>query len=768
MTMLTKERLIDKLRDELYVKHNWTGETAVKFMVPIILAIRFKYAFALAQNATEDDAIFWALGELRQGGKTELDTTLTQVSHQYQNISPLLQETLREMITFVMRQPDGIIYDLLDYFDRNKDLLRALRDEDFIGTLFERSVSDAFRGDDGRFFTPRNIILIVREIMRLLLEKQNPNREMADYTVCDPCCGSARFLIYWSEHLTSEIKQEQPFIKRPDLLAWLKETAERTLFGADIHEDTAAYGCLNMLLHGDGASNIAVQDSLDHFGFFADMPLLREFAAEFQRRWDAYNSGPARQRGDIEGYLNIIEERKAIVADLLTVEEIDLSTPKWLDVMRIIRALLRADQKYPTEWDSTRALQRRFKRQTVFETMLDEWAGRNPDIANGFDVLITNPPFGRQSDLMIDDPFLLSQYRLATEVWVGDMNKGMTERVLTRTLAKGKSLHAYYIGLVRKHFAKEYVEDVDEVPFDQLPMTILRRLAEENGIETKGQSKAELAAALNEKLGRRIVEREDDVQLSDLSASEANRVCSQYLYEDNKPGEALTSEIVAHFGKEWLTVEDIEGPAGYASKVTLIFNGEPHTIYYDDAGKPIIYKSPLPKQVLFVEQFLRMVKQGGKVFTVLDTGVLSNLDDEYIRRFMFKSAQWWVTVEFPHGAFKAAKANVKTAVVLLERRKAPGLDYEIFGSLPKYLGYDPRKKDTPPIFENDLGRVVCDFNLALNGQRLCLEDCPWTEKRFCRFGDEIGMDRAMDELLSQYVGGADMDEYLGVEEEIEE
>lgn len=87
----------------------------------------------------------------------------------------------------------------MDYLDSEPELLASFRDEDFIGTLFERSVSDAFRGDDGRFFTPRNIILLVGEMLAALLKSENPDREMATYTACDPCCGSARFLISWSE-----------------------------------------------------------------------------------------------------------------------------------------------------------------------------------------------------------------------------------------------------------------------------------------------------------------------------------------------------------------------------------------------------------------------------------------------------------------------------------------------------------------------------------------------------------------------------------------
>lgn len=98
----------------------------------IILAIRRKDSQALAGNTREDDAIQSALQELRTGGKRELDDTLVQVKADCRDVSPLLQETLDGMITFVPRQPDGVIFDVLDYLTRNKPLLRALRDEDFI------------------------------------------------------------------------------------------------------------------------------------------------------------------------------------------------------------------------------------------------------------------------------------------------------------------------------------------------------------------------------------------------------------------------------------------------------------------------------------------------------------------------------------------------------------------------------------------------------------------------------------------------------------
>ena len=809
MTTPTKERLIDKLRDELYKKHNWTGETAVNYMVPIILAIRHK------DDEADPDAILGALEELRERGKRELEDTLNAVKAQYQDVSPLLSKTLDKMIGAVNDLPDGIIYDVLDYLHRNQLVLRSFRDEDFIGTLFERSVSDAFRGDDGRFFTPRNIILIVREMMQLLESKHYPRRSVSDLTVCDPCCGSARFLIYWSEFITREIREKEHLVQHTAVRKRLKEIATQNLFGADIHSETAAYGCLNMMLHGDGATNIANLDSLDHFGFFADMPLLREFAQEFQEKWENYCQQPGvSNAADLQPYIETIEAKREVVAYLLDTGKIDLSDPKWLDVMSIIRALLEVDRGYATEWDTIRAIQRRRKRRAIHEAMLNEWARRNPDVANGFDVIITNPPFGRQADLMVDDVFILSQYRLATELWIPDMYKGRTEDLLSRTLAKDEGLAIYYIELLDKHFGKEYVEAVDEVHFSKLAPELLETLLEHHGIaleayvtdlatrirkhlrrvvseqikqerklldksdsDYKKQDKAlrkaaqdernrinnllldelkeemleqgldwtdilskrELVAILTKALDRAFVEEDDDMHLNQLPPRETLRVCAEYLYEGGKPGEALTGEIIAYFGKEWLTVEDIEGPDGYTSKVTIVFNREPHTIYYDDVGQPIVYKSPLPKQVLFIEQFLRMVKPGGKVFTVLDTGVLSNVGDEFVRQFIYRHARVHAIVEFPHGAFKAAEANVRTAIVLMERSVDLPSDYRIFGALPKYLGFMLNKQDVPPIPENDLGKVACDFADWLGLSRLCPseEECVWHISRKCRFWEEL-------------------------------
>lgn len=755
----TAERLIDGLRNELFGKHNWTGDRAVKFVVPIILALRH---LAGPKDAGDGgfEAIKNALSILQSDAKRELDNALNQVLNQYHDVGPQVRAALRDMIVFLTDQPDGILYDILDYLSRKPALLRALLDEDFIGTLFERSVSSAFRGDDGRFFTPRNVILIVREMMRALLIRENPERAMSSYTICDPCCGSARFLLYWAEMILQEAKETDPDILHADLLKLLKATAEKMLFGADIHEDTATYACLNMLLHGDGATNIACQDSLDHFGFFADMPLLRQFAQEFDAKWDAYKSGVG-NRGDLDDDVAIVEECRDLMVELATAGSIDVSDARWLNAVKAIRSLLNIDRQVNTQWDSVRNLQRRYKRDAVFETMIENWGARNPDAANGFDVVITNPPFGRQRDLMIDDPYLLCQYRLATELWVNDMNRDYVEKVLANTVVLEHPLHLYYLSLVKKHCGRDVVVADDGITVDRLSTPIIGRLAQAHGLDTIKGNRKQMIHEVERLLGRDVVSKDDAVSIDELSAADIRTICIRELYNGTKPGQIIIDEIVGAVGRDWMTVEDIEGPGGYASKTTLVFNGESYDIYYDQEGKPIVYQPSLPKQVLFLEQFLRLAKPGGKIFTVLDVGALNNIGDEYVRQFIYRNAHVHCVVEFLHGAFKAAEANVRTAILLYEKGSRDNAPEETFFSLPQYLGFKLNDQNVPGIRENDLGKVLCDYSSYLgqlapcqalhnDGQldSLCKADCVWQRERQCRYWSEA-VDPGSDEYQTE-------------------
>ncbi|MCI0478608.1 MAG: SAM-dependent methyltransferase, partial [Anaerolineales bacterium] len=68
-------------------------------------------------------------------------------------------------------------------------LLTAGRD--IIADAFEELIGTSFRGGEGQFFTPRNVVL-------MMIEMLNPAR---GERIIDPACGSGGFLAYISRHL---------------------------------------------------------------------------------------------------------------------------------------------------------------------------------------------------------------------------------------------------------------------------------------------------------------------------------------------------------------------------------------------------------------------------------------------------------------------------------------------------------------------------------------------------------------------------------------
>jgi|GEM_PF-2985707 len=677
-------RELDQIHNKMHALVGRTGESAARVVIPIALAILNQYQKHIESAGNPTEAARQAVKAIRDGGKGALDGILTEFKSEYGTMSDTLTATLNSVFKEVLGDalPPARLNGLLDYIADRDALLECFTNEDFLGTLFEQLVSDAFRGDDGKFFTPKNIILIVREMMLVFLRKQLTDGDQRPLTVCDPCCGSGRFLIYWAERvlerIESEIKRGSQSQRNVTARRKMREWAERHLFGIDIDRNISSYACLNMLLHGDGATNIATADSLNHYGVFAHWPQLIKFAEEFAEKWDNLKAKYAAS-STFEEAFKFIDKQKAAIKQLAKGkdEEVDLAEAKWGNLLQVIATLLKVEERSATGWASIKTIQQTLDFRSIHELMKYEWGARVPSIRKGFDLLLTNPPFGRGGKNLqvnaenVNERFILSQYRLATELWLPDATAPQLE------------------GIIRN-----------------------RQLQ----IETKVRTPKESGRGFNVK---------------------------------PRPRQEIIDDIrAACDGQEWYTIEDVLGGQGqgYASKITLTDSelSTKHTIYFDTAGLPILFRSVMPKQILFVEQFLRMVSTGGKVFTVLDTGVLSNIDDEYVRRYIFREAILRAVVEFPHGAFKAAKADVKSAVVLMERRSKPELDYKVFASLPAYLGFNNRRQETPPIYQNDLGKVVCDYAEFLGQERFCKGDCPWQAERFCKFGDQVKMTRAVE------------------------
>jgi type I restriction enzyme M protein len=133
---------------------------------------------------------------------------------------------------------------LTEIMEKLNDLTLTDVDSDVKGDAFEYFLkeSTSTKNDLGEYFTPRHI---VKTMVRLVNPKIGEK-------VYDPFCGTGGFLIETFRHINNNM------IRNDDTRTKL---AQETIFGNEI-TNTARITKMNMILVGDGHSNIHTQDSL--------------------------------------------------------------------------------------------------------------------------------------------------------------------------------------------------------------------------------------------------------------------------------------------------------------------------------------------------------------------------------------------------------------------------------------------------------------------------------------------------------------------------
>ena len=154
----------------------------------------------------------------------------------------------------------------------------SLDNKDILGDFFEQITREGFKQNKGQFFTPTSVVKFLcyaLKIDELAIERLN-NWGKLPYII-DPSVGSGTFLIEAMKVITKEIKykQKNKVDDSYQVNGWFEEHfmpdykenrwAREYLYGADINFDLGTASKVNMILHGDGASNIFVQDGLKPF-----------------------------------------------------------------------------------------------------------------------------------------------------------------------------------------------------------------------------------------------------------------------------------------------------------------------------------------------------------------------------------------------------------------------------------------------------------------------------------------------------------------------
>ncbi len=134
---------------------------------------------------------------------------------------------------------------------------------DIKGKAYEEIVGANLRGDRGEFFTPRNV-------MKMVVEMINPKM---DERVLDSSCGTGGFLVMAMTHVINQL--ESQFSEQIGLPKeqWdadtirvfqdrISEMTSTNFFGFDINPDLVKATKMNMVMNNDGGDNILQTNSL--------------------------------------------------------------------------------------------------------------------------------------------------------------------------------------------------------------------------------------------------------------------------------------------------------------------------------------------------------------------------------------------------------------------------------------------------------------------------------------------------------------------------
>lgn len=133
---------------------------------------------------------------------------------------------------------------------------------DVKGLAYETIVSNTLKQEAGQFFTPRNIV-------KCMVEMMDPKEH---HRILDPACGSGGFLVMVLDYVRQQITKEMfpdlegPFLTEKYNSAEVNERvriyAERSIFGFDFDPDLKKAARMNMVMGGDGHANIFHVNSL--------------------------------------------------------------------------------------------------------------------------------------------------------------------------------------------------------------------------------------------------------------------------------------------------------------------------------------------------------------------------------------------------------------------------------------------------------------------------------------------------------------------------
>ncbi|MBO7571321.1 MAG: N-6 DNA methylase [Bacteroidales bacterium] len=130
-------------------------------------------------------------------------------------------------------------------------------DLDSKGRAFETFMGSFFRGNFGQYFTPREIVKFIVDVLPIDHDKK----------VLDTSCGSGGFLLYALNKVREKATEYYPNYKNDtkQYAKWFPywhDFAQNNLYGIEISEQISRAAKMNMIIHDDGHTNVITSDGL--------------------------------------------------------------------------------------------------------------------------------------------------------------------------------------------------------------------------------------------------------------------------------------------------------------------------------------------------------------------------------------------------------------------------------------------------------------------------------------------------------------------------
>ncbi|MFA5069949.1 MAG: N-6 DNA methylase [Patescibacteria group bacterium] len=153
--------------------------------------------------------------------------------------------------------------------------------KDILGDFFEGIIREGFKQTKGQFFTHVNIVRFLLwglQLDKLAIDKVNKDLEIP-YLI-DPSAGSGTFLIEYMKFITENLKRrfKSRLAKKRDVEdkfnQWFipdhreNKWAQHYIYGIETNFNLGTATKVNMILHGDGSTNVFVKDGLLPFNYY--------------------------------------------------------------------------------------------------------------------------------------------------------------------------------------------------------------------------------------------------------------------------------------------------------------------------------------------------------------------------------------------------------------------------------------------------------------------------------------------------------------------